>query len=78
MPTYRVVHINGLREKIIVARDEDQAQELWGGELRLQGAADRLGLTAEAYRHCLHSNGAANASCVVQPAIAGWFRPGVG
>jgi hypothetical protein len=49
MPNYRVTHVSGLQEKIIVARDEDQARELWGGDLRLKGAADRLGLTVEAY-----------------------------
>jgi len=53
MPTYRVVHINGLREKNIVARDEDQARELWGGDLRLKGAADRLNLTVDAYRETI-------------------------
>ena len=53
MPTYRVVHVNGLREKDIVARDEDQARELWGGDLRLKGAADRLGLTVDAYRETI-------------------------
>jgi hypothetical protein len=47
------VHVNGLREKDIVARDEDQARELWGGDLRLTGAADRLGLTVDAYRETI-------------------------
>jgi transposase len=47
MPNYRVTHVSGLQEKIIVARDEDQARELWGGDLRLIDAADRLGLTVE-------------------------------
>jgi hypothetical protein len=53
MPNYRVTHVSGLREKIIVARDEDQARELWGGDLRLLDAADRLGLTVEAYRETI-------------------------
>ena len=53
MPTYKVVHVNGLREKNIEARDEDQARELWGGNLRLKGASDRLGLTVDAYRETI-------------------------
>ena len=53
MPNYRVTDVSGLREKIIVARDEDQARELWGGDLRLLDAADRLGLTVEAYRETI-------------------------
>jgi hypothetical protein len=60
MPNYKVTHVSGLREKIIVARDEDQARELWGGDLRLIGAADRLGLTVESQ---------------IQAAMCGMVRP---
>ena len=52
MPTYRVGLANGLQEKIVVARSEDHARELWS-DCRLQTAADRRGMSAEDYRKML-------------------------